>query len=76
MFGQSSFLPIQFDREYTCLTMTTIHASLIDYRFRMLPMLQMPQNNPPKSKKKIIGTEEYEDLEMKHLFDEEDSTFT
>jgi hypothetical protein len=52
MFGQSSFLPILFDREYTCLTMTTIHASLIDYRFRMLPMLQMPQNTPPKIKKK------------------------
>lgn len=52
LFGQSSFLPILFDREYTCLTMTTIHASLIDYRFRLLPMLQMPQSVIPKSKRK------------------------
>lgn len=37
LMGQSSFLPVLFDREYTCLTMTTVHASLIDYRFRTLP---------------------------------------
>lgn len=34
--GQQSFLPINFDREYTCLTMCTIHSTLIDYRFRQL----------------------------------------
>jgi len=44
--------------------MATIHASLIDYRFRMLPMLQMPQNTPPKSKKKPTGIDEFEELEM------------
>ena len=37
LLGQSSFIPIMFDREFTCLTMSTIHASLIDYRFRILP---------------------------------------
>lgn len=34
--GQQSFLPINFDREYTCLTMTTIHSTIIDFRFRQL----------------------------------------
>ena len=37
MLGASSFQPILFDREYTCLTMSTVHCSLIDYRFRLLP---------------------------------------
>jgi len=40
LMGQSSFLPVLFDREYTCLTMTTVHTSLIDYRFRTLPIKQ------------------------------------
>ena len=76
--GQSTFLPILFDREYTCLTMTTLHASLIDYRFRMLPLLNMPQSIPPKEKKKGNKPgDDFEDLDdMLHLFDEEDSTFT
>lgn len=38
--GVSSFLPIMFDREYTCLTMSTIHSSLIDYRFRVIPQIK------------------------------------
>ena len=76
LFGQSSFLPILFDREYTCLTMTTLHASLIDYRFRMLPLLNMPQSVPPKKKGNKPG-DDFEDLDgLLHLFDEEDSTFT
>lgn len=64
MTGQSSFIPILFDREYTCLTMSTIHASLIDYRFRMLPMLNMPQNIPPEKKKKSKQPgDDFENLE-------------
>jgi hypothetical protein len=56
--------------------MTTIHASLIDYRFRLLPTLQMPQSIPPKSKKKG-QTDDFQEHEwMQMLFDEEDSTFT
>ena len=35
--GVCSFLPISFDREYTCLAMSTIHSTLIDYRFRLVP---------------------------------------
>jgi hypothetical protein len=47
--GVSSFLPILFDREYTCLTMSTVHSALIDYRFRMLPQ---PKINFNKKKNK------------------------
>jgi hypothetical protein len=36
LLGQQSFLPVNFDREYTCLTMTTVHSALIDYRFRQV----------------------------------------
>jgi len=43
LLGQSSFVPILFDREYTCLSMSTVHSALIDYRFRMLPSLKKSQ---------------------------------
>jgi hypothetical protein len=58
--------------------MTTLHASLIDYRFRMLPLLNMPQSVPPKEKKKGNKPgDDFEDLDdLLHLFEEEDSTFT
>lgn len=42
LMGQSTFLPLLFDREYTCLTMSSIHTSLIDYRFRQLPQFTFP----------------------------------
>ena len=32
--GKSMFVPISFDKQYTCLVLTTIHSSLIDFRFR------------------------------------------
>ena len=59
--------------------MSTVHASLIDYRFRMLPMLSMPQSIPPEKKKKGKQQpgDDFEDLDsVLHLFEEEDSTFT
>ena len=31
--GQSTFVPIAFDREYTSLCMATIHSSVIDFKF-------------------------------------------
>ncbi len=46
-------MPILFDREYTCLTMATIHSSLIDYRFRLLP--------PPKVEQ-LRGKKDYVDI--------------
>ena len=31
--GQSTFIPVNFDREYTSLCMTTLHSSVIDFKF-------------------------------------------
>jgi len=31
--GQSTFIPINFDREYTSLAMATVHSSVIDFKF-------------------------------------------
>ena len=31
--GQSTFVPISFDREYTSLAMATLHSSVIDFKF-------------------------------------------
>jgi hypothetical protein len=50
--GVCSFLPISFDREYTCLAMSTIHSTLIDYRFRMVPQSKVNICFNPKKKKK------------------------
>jgi hypothetical protein len=33
MHSQSTFLPIEFDREYTSLCMTTVHSSIINFAF-------------------------------------------
>ena len=33
--GVSSFIPMSFDREFTSLCVSTIHGSLIDFRFRV-----------------------------------------
>jgi len=65
LFGQSSFLPIQFDREYTCLTMSTIHAALIDYRFRLLP--QIIYKNKKQSQEG-----DFEKIDLESYFDQED----
>jgi hypothetical protein len=32
--GQSTFIPISFDREFTSICVCTLHSSLIDFRFR------------------------------------------
>lgn len=31
--GQSTFVPIAFDREYTSLCMATLHSCVIDFKF-------------------------------------------
>mmetsp|Transcript_18414 Transcript_18414/g.24712 ORF Transcript_18414/g.24712 Transcript_18414/m.24712 type:complete len:95 (-) Transcript_18414:2387-2671(-) len=31
--GQSTFIPVAFDREYTSLCMATLHSSVIDFKF-------------------------------------------
>lgn len=46
-----------FDREYTCLTMTTVHASLIDYRFRTLPTKKL-------RKEFIVGDHDLDDVDQ------------
>jgi hypothetical protein len=33
MHSQSTFLPIEFDREYTSLCMLTFHSSIINFAF-------------------------------------------
>lgn len=79
--GVSSFLPILFDREYTCLSMSTIHSSLIDYRFRMLPQpkINFSKKKHKKSKKKSESAEDehsFDEIEISpSVFDEEDQTF-
>lgn len=79
--GVSSFLPILFDREYTCLTMSTVHAALIDYRFRMLPQPKIDFTNYKKKKKhnkKKSHSAEDDDFSFDEIqihpsvFDEED----
>lgn len=35
LHGQSTFIPLSFDREFTSVCACTIHGSLIDYRFRV-----------------------------------------
>ena len=31
--GLSTFIPVQFDREYTSIAMLTLHSSVIDFKF-------------------------------------------
>lgn len=38
LLGMSNMVPIPFDREFTSLCVTTLHASIIDYRFRQANM--------------------------------------
>ena len=82
--GISSFVPILFDREYTCLTMSTVHQTLNDYRFRMLPQPKINFTNNKKkkkhSKKKSQSAEDnelsFDEIEINpSVFDEEDQTF-
>lgn len=84
--GVSSFLPILFDREYTCLTMSTVHSALIDYRFRMLPQPKInfnkKKNKKQAKKKQQQSSSDHEDeysfdeIEISpSVFDEEDQTF-
>lgn len=84
--GVSSFLPILFDREYTCLTMSTIHSALIDYRFRLLPQNKMLEhsNSLKKTKTKkanngqdeIVDADTFDEIEINPaFFEEEDQTF-
>ena len=83
--GVSSFLPILFDREYTCLTMSTIHSALIDYRFRMLPQpkieLSKQQKKKKHRKKKSQSATDDDEISFDEIeicpsmFDEEDQTF-
>lgn len=82
--GISSFVPILFDREYTCLTMSTVHQALIDYKFRVLPQPKININTNKKKKKnskKKNQNQEDEDLSFDEIeihpsvFDEEDQTF-
>jgi hypothetical protein len=71
LLGQQSFLPINFDREYTCLTMCTIHSTLIDYRFR--------QTMAPKRKNVAPITEDFENISMPKIDEiimEEEQSFT
>ena len=41
--GQSTFIPIQFDREYTSLCSVTLHSSVIDFKFsnKMEPAMRI-----------------------------------
>ena len=67
LLGQSSFIPVLFDREYTCLTMATVHASLIDYRFRMLPQ--------PRREVMMKNSKSGEFVDLMGTCSEEDQTF-
>lgn len=60
LMGQQSFLPINFDREYTCLTMCTIHSTLIDYRFRQL----MIPKRAKAQQQKIVNTMDPEGINI------------
>eukprot|EP00347_Sterkiella_histriomuscorum_P005091 403357933 len=44
MQGMSSMIPISFDREFTCLCVSTLHGSIIDFRFRQANM-RKPQSS-------------------------------
>ena len=86
--GVSSFLPIMFDREYTCLTMSTIHSSLIDYRFRVIPQSREPAGTdsatvqsgqyPGEEAAKDVASGSLQASASKDLgsLDEEDQTFS
>ena len=43
--GKNQFLPIVFDDSHFCLMNSTIHAILIDFRFRASPMRSTPEEN-------------------------------
>lgn len=47
--GQSTFIPIQFEREYTSMAMVTLHSSVIDFKFHGL----MQQPSQAKKQRKI-----------------------
>lgn len=70
--GQSSFCPILMDREYTCLTMSTVHASLINYSFRMIPVQGCYQKKEDDNKE---GFENINLQQMQNILDQEDQTF-
>ena len=72
--GQSTFVPLLFDREYTCLTMSSVHTSLIDYRFRLLPQFSFPSGGQAmgqitskktsKKAQKDIAAQGFENIDM------------
>jgi hypothetical protein len=35
ILGQSVFIPVSFDREFTSVCACTLHGSMIDFRFRV-----------------------------------------
>lgn len=41
----SQMIPISFDREFTCLCVSTLHGSIIDFRFRQANMRSKNNNN-------------------------------
>ena len=63
--GQSTFIPINFDREYTSLAMATVHSSVIDFKFS-----GQLQNGPSilNSGKKIHSNDSEDDAETNHTF--------
>lgn len=71
LMGQQSFLPVNFDREYTCLTMTTIHTALIDFRFRQL----MSCRNMKKAKGQAADFEVIDVPKIDEFLNDQEQTF-
>lgn len=71
LLGQQSFLPVNFDREYTCLTMTTFHTALIDFRFRQL----MSCRNIKKAKGQAADFEMVDVSKIDEFLNEQEQTY-
>eukprot|EP00347_Sterkiella_histriomuscorum_P011541 403372061 len=62
--GMSTFVPIQFDKEYTSQCVSTFHGSIIDYRFRVKNQrIKLRTNGDTFMENGILVEAKFEDLQ-------------
>jgi len=59
----STFVPIQFNKEYTSQCVSTLHGSIIDYRFRVKNQrIKLRTNGDTFMENGILVEAKFEDL--------------
>lgn len=74
----STFVPISFDKEYTCVCVSTIHGSIIDYRFRVKNQrINLKSNGDTFMENGILVETKFEDLqEYTHHIEKKNNKYT